>query len=60
MGRYALEHEVEDAVDLFAIDTEFDEPGSNWGDRADLLYAVNESAIAWRSQFSMEDFDADY
>ncbi len=60
MGRYAFEYDLDDAVDLFAVDTEFDNPDSGWGDRVGLLYAVNESATNWRSQLSADDFDADY
>lgn len=61
MGQYAIQHEATaHAIDLFTVDEDFDEPDSSWSDRAELLYAVNESAIAWRSQFPLESLDTDY
>jgi len=63
MGQYAnFDEQASNAVDIFTVDADFDEPaaGADWDDQTGLMYAVNESATAWRSQLSMDSLDADY
>lgn len=63
MGRFAKSDEqASNAVDLFTVDADFDEAdsGAGWDDRTGLMYAINESATAWRSQISVDSLDAEY
>ena len=63
MGQYAnFDEQASNAVEIFTIDADFDEPagGADWDDHTGLMYAINESATAWRSQLSMDSLDADY
>jgi hypothetical protein len=63
MGRFAIyDEQASNAVDLFTVDADFDEAaaGAGWDDQTGLMYALNESATAWRSQFSMDSLDAGY
>ncbi len=49
-------------MDLFTVDADFDEAdsGAGWDDQTGLMYAINESATAWRSQLSVDSLDAGY
>ncbi len=63
MGRYAnFGEQASNAVEVFTVDADFDEPagGADWDDQTGLMYALNESATAWRSQLSMDSLDAEY
>ena len=63
MGQYAnFDEQDSNAVEIFTVDADFDEPtgGAGWGDQAGLMYALNDSAAAWRSHLSMDSLDADY
>lgn len=61
MERYAMDREhTVDALDLFAVDTDFDEPEAGWGDPAELLYSLNESVTVWRSRLSLDGLDSEY
>ena len=63
MGQFAkYDEQTLNAVDLFTVDADFDEAdsGAGWDDQTGLMYALNESATAWRSQLSMDSLDAGY
>lgn len=63
MGYYDnFDDHASNAVDVFTVDADFDEPasGADWDDQTGLMYALNESAMAWRSQLSMDSLDAEY
>lgn len=63
MGRYAIyDEQASAAEDLFTVDADFDQAAASagWGDQAELMYALNESATAWRSQFTMDSLNAEY
>jgi len=61
MGRYATNREqMSSDLDLYTVDADFDEPANRWDDRAELIYAVNDSASLWRSQTPRDGFDMEY
>lgn len=63
MGRYAqYEEKASTDMDLYRVDEDFDDPaGVAGGDsQADLMYAVNESAAAWRSHRSLDGWQTGF